>query len=57
MGYASLIFLIYTVWGIVQFYEGKTKSYFKAFSAYILGFLTFSLVAILIGVLADLTSK
>ena len=57
MGYASLIALIYTVWGIGQFYEGKTKFYFKALSAYLLGFMSFSAVALLLGALADLTLK
>ncbi len=51
MGFASIILFIYIVWGIGQFYKGKFASYFKAFSAYILGFLCFSIAALLTGML------
>ena len=51
MDVASIILFIYIVWGIGQFYKGKFASYFKAFSAYVLGFLFFSFAALLIGML------
>ncbi len=51
MGFASIILFIYIVWGIGQFYNGKFASYFKAFSAYVLGFLFFSFAALLLGML------
>lgn len=51
MGFASIILFIYIVWGIGQFYKGKFVAYFKAFSAYVLGFLCFSIAAVLTGML------
>ncbi len=51
---ASLVALIYLTWTIGQFY-GRMKiiNYIKAFTAYILGFLTFSATGYIIGVVVD----
>jgi hypothetical protein len=58
MGFAVVVGFVYTTWAIGQFYEkGKIVNYVKAFFAYILGMLTFTLTAILIGTLVDLIAK
>jgi hypothetical protein len=55
---AGIVGLVYTTWAIAQFYDkGKVATYVKAFFAYILGMLTFSLAAIIIGILTDLAIK
>lgn len=55
---AGIVGLVYTTWAIAQFYDkGKVATYVKAFFAYILGMLTFSLAAIIIGILTDLVIK
>ena len=55
---AGIAGLVYTTWAIAQFYDkGKVATYVKAFFAYILGMLTFSLAAIIIGILTDLIIK
>ena len=55
---AGIIGFIYTTWAIGQFYEkGKFISYIKAFFAYFLGVLSFSLTAIIIGAIIDLVIK
>jgi hypothetical protein len=58
MQVAGIVGFIYLTWAIGQFY-GKRKliNYVKALSAYILGMITFSLTAILIGTLIDLLIK
>lgn len=46
----SLFTLIYMVWAIGQFYNDKNwLTYFKAFWAYILGFLLFGIAAVALG--------
>lgn len=48
----------YTTWAIGQFFDkSKASSYVKAFFAYILGMLTFALVAIAIGMIIELMTK
>jgi hypothetical protein len=55
MQIAGIIGFIYLTWGIGQFYgKGKFVNYVKAFFAYILGMITFSLTAIIIGTIIDL---
>lgn len=55
MQIAGVVGFIYLTWAIGQFY-GKEKfiNYVKAFFAYILGMVTFALLAILIGTIIDL---
>lgn len=58
MQIAGMVGLIYTTWAIGQFYEKKKFiSYVKAFFAYILGMLSFTLTAMLIGAIVDLIIK
>jgi hypothetical protein len=58
MQIAGVVGFVYTTWAIGQFYEkGKAINYIKAFFAYILGMITFSLTAILIGVIVDMVIK
>lgn len=58
MQIAGIVGFIYTTWAIGQFYEkGKIINYVKAFFAYLLGMITFTLAAIIIGTLFDLISK
>ncbi|POY39303.1 hypothetical protein C3K47_02055 [Solitalea longa] len=58
MQFAAIVGFVYTTWAIGQFYEkGKIINYVKAFFAYILGMLTFTLSAILLGILIDLIIK
>jgi len=55
---AGTVGFVYTTWAIGEFYEkGKVINYVKAFFAYILGMLTFSLTAIIIGIVTDLIIK
>ena len=55
MQVAGIVGFIYTTWSVGHFFD-KTKivSYVKAFFAYILGMLTFTLTAMLLGFLIDL---
>ena len=56
MQFAGLFGFSYSAWAIGKFFEKKKViSYIKAISAYLLGMLTFSLVAILIGTIIDYT--
>lgn len=58
MQVAGIVGFIYLTWAIGQFYgKGKIVNYVKAFSAYILGMLTFSIIAILIGGVIDLLAR
>jgi hypothetical protein len=58
MQIAGIVGFVYTTWAIGEFYEkGKVINYVKALSAYILGMLTFSLTAIIIGIVTDLIIK
>jgi hypothetical protein len=55
MQVTGIVGIIYMKWSIGQFYgKGKIVNYVKAFFAYLLGMLTFSITAILIGTLIDL---
>lgn len=49
--------LLYVAWAIGQFFGGGFKNYFKALIAYLIGFISFEIVAILIGVAMDLIAK
>lgn len=54
MQIAGVVGFIYTTWAIGQFYEkGKAINYVKAFFSYILGMLTFTLTAIIIGIIIE----
>ena len=57
MQIGGVIGFIYSAWAIGQFFD-KTKfsNFVKAFLSYLLGFFTFSLIAIFIGVLTDLVA-
>ncbi|MEE9363825.1 MAG: DUF3667 domain-containing protein [Cellulophaga sp.] len=58
MQIAGVISLIYSAWAIGQFFDkSKFFNYVKASFSYFLGFLTFSLVAIVIGTLIDVLIK
>lgn len=58
MQIGGIVGFIYSAWAIGQFFDKKKFSnYVKAFFSYLLGFLTFSLTAILIGTLIDLIIK
>jgi len=55
---AGIVGFIYTTWAIGQFFEkGRFVSYVKAFFAYLLGMLTFSILAVAIGVVVDMIIK
>ena len=55
MQIAGIIGFLYSAWAIGQFFDkSKFSNYVKAFFSYLLGFITFSLTAILIGNLIDL---
>lgn len=49
--------LIYTAWSIGQFFGGGFKNYFKAIIAYLFGFLTFEIIAIIVGLAIDAMAK
>ncbi len=55
MQVAAVIALVYTIWAMGHFYD-KTKpsSYFKAFGAYMLGMISFTVVSLAITITADL---
>ena len=58
MQIAGIVGFIYTSWAIGQFFEkGKFVSYVKAFFAYVLGMITFTLLAVLTGVVTDMIIK
>ncbi|MDP2724480.1 MAG: DUF3667 domain-containing protein [Bacteroidales bacterium] len=55
MQFGAIIGLVYTTYAIGQFFEKrKPLSYVKAFFAYLLGMLTFTLIAIGTGIFIDL---
>jgi len=55
MQFGAIIGLVYTTYAIGQFFEKrKLLSYVKAFFAYLLGMLTFTLIAIGMGIFIDL---
>lgn len=58
MQIAGVAGFIYSAWAIGQFFDkSRFLSYAKGFFAYLLGFLSFSLAAILLGTLIDLVVK
>ena len=58
MQIAGILGFVYAAWGIGQFFDKrKFSNYVKAFFAYFLGFVTFSIVAVLLGNLIDIISK
>jgi len=58
MPVAGMAGIVYITWAIGQFYDkGRAGSYLKAFFAYILGTLSFSLTAVAIGILTDIILK
>lgn len=58
MNIGGIVGVLYCTWAIGQFFgKGKIINYVKAFFAYILGLLTFCLLAIFLGVLIDMMIK
>lgn len=58
MNVASVIGFAYCTWAIAQFFSGKkVMDYVKSFFAYLLGWLTSMIFAMLIGVAIDLMAK
>lgn len=58
MSVAGAVGIVYMSWAIGQFFDKKKPmSYFKAFAAYCLGMIGFTLTAILIGVIIDALIK
>jgi hypothetical protein len=58
MQLAGIVGFIYSTWAIGHFFDkSKFSNYVKAFFSYILGFITFTFIAILIGTLIDLIIK
>lgn len=55
MQVSSLLGIGYCTWAIAQFFDkGKAISYIKAFAAYMLGMIAFSLAAVAIGMVVDM---
>ena len=55
---ASIILLVYLIWSIGQFFNQRNLAgYFKAGAAYLMGMLTFSIAAILLGILVELALR
>ena len=54
MQYASLVGAFYTSLAIGNFFGKRVKNFLKAFTAYILGTLTFALTVVLVGILTSL---
>jgi len=50
----SIIITLYSCWVIGHFFQNKAANYFKAFLIYILGYITFIISAIFIGLSIDL---
>jgi hypothetical protein len=58
MQISGILSFLYSAWAIGQFFDkSKFLNYVKALFSYFIGFLTFSLTAILIGTLIDLIFK
>jgi hypothetical protein len=54
MQIAGIVGVLYCSWAIGQFFEKKKiANYFKAFAAYFLGMITFTVLAIALGTLID----
>jgi hypothetical protein len=55
--FGSMVFVIYATWGIGQFFDRKKWiNYLKAILAYLLGFMTFTVIIFLFGKLIDITT-
>lgn len=57
MAFAGAIGFAYCAWAIGEFFSRKAINYFKAFWAYVLGYLTFCIAALALGSLIDLMIK
>lgn len=58
MQISGIIFFLYASWAIGQFFDKKKAiNYLKAFGAYVLGMITFSIAALLLGFIFDLIIK
>lgn len=58
MQIAGILGFIYSAWAMGQFFDkSKFSNYVKAFLSYFLGFLTFSIAAVLLGTVIDLIIK
>ena len=58
MALGGLFAILYCTWAIGQFFDKKKKSsYFKAFASYMLGMITFNILALLTGTIIDLVLK
>ena len=58
MRFAGIVGFVYSAWAIGQFFDkSKLSNYAKGLFSYILGFVSFSLTAVLIGTLIDLVIK
>ncbi len=57
MPVAGVTGFAYCTWAIGEFFSRKAINYFKAFWAYVLGYLTFCLAAAILGSLIDLAVK
>lgn len=58
MNVGGIIGITYCTWAIGNFFEkGKIINYVKAFAAYILGMITFTFLAIGLGILFDIATK
>ena len=55
---SSIIGIVYFTWAIGQFFDkGKLMSYVKAFFSYLIGMLTFIILAVIIAIIIDLVIK
>lgn len=50
----TLLIFLYTAWAIGQFFGSKFSNYVKAFFAYLIGFMTFMIVATIVGIVYEL---
>lgn len=58
MAVGGLFAIVYCTWAIGQFFDKNKKiNYFKAFVSYMLGMITFNLLALLTGTIIDLVLK
>ncbi|WP_233268829.1 DUF3667 domain-containing protein [Mucilaginibacter lacusdianchii] len=59
MAFSAVISLAYSAWAIGDFFNSGKKigRYLKAFAAYLLGMLTFSIVILILGITIDLIIK
>ena len=58
MQFGAYLIIIYCAWAIGQFFDGKKgANYFKALGAYLLGMITFTILALAAGSVIDLMIK